>query len=222
MMPCRQARSLFSSYLDGAVSGAQMRSIREHLLACPACSRDYALLEGAQALVASIGRQQPPPELALRLSVALSRQRSSSLIRSLQAFAVRSQNALSAFMVPATAGLLTTVMIFAVLIPFLVPAQLAAANDVPSTLYSPPKLSASPLYGGLGPVDVEAPVVVETYVDANGRVQDYRIISGRDTQSLRTELNRTLIFTVFEPATAFGRPVPGRAVLSFSNVNVRG
>jgi hypothetical protein len=31
-----------------------------------------------------------------------------------------------------------------------------------------------------------------------------------------------LIFTVFHPATAFGRPTSGRAVLSFSKMTVKG
>jgi hypothetical protein len=36
------------------------------------------------------------------------------------------------------------------------------------------------------------------------------------------QLNNMLIFTVFRPATSFGQPVSGRAVLSFSKINVKG
>ena len=39
---------------------------------------------------------------------------------------------------------------------------------------------------------------------------------------LLPKLNHMLIFTVFQPATNFGRPIPGRTVLSFSKINVRG
>jgi hypothetical protein len=31
-----------------------------------------------------------------------------------------------------------------------------------------------------------------------------------------------MIFTTFQPATTFGVPTPGRAVLSFAKINVRG
>jgi hypothetical protein len=31
-----------------------------------------------------------------------------------------------------------------------------------------------------------------------------------------------LIFTVFRPATSYGRPTTGKAVLSFSEINVKG
>ena len=65
--------------------------------------------------------------------------------------------------------------------------------------------------------------MVEAYVDATGRVEDYRIISGpKDSEKILPELNRTLILTTFRPATQFGRPTPGRAVLTFSKINVRG
>ncbi len=75
---------------------------------------------------------------------------------------------------------------------------------------------------GLVPVNTDA-VVVEAYVDANGRVQDYRILSSaQDSQTLLPHIKNMLIFTVFRPATAFGRPTTGRAVLSFSKINVKG
>jgi len=60
-------------------------------------------------------------------------------------------------------------------------------------------------------------------VDAQGRVQDYRILSGQEqNQHLRRQLDQMMIFTTFRPATSFGRPAPGRVVLSFSRIHVRG
>ena len=65
--------------------------------------------------------------------------------------------------------------------------------------------------------------MVEAYIDANGRVQDYRILSApRETDDVRSELENMLIFTTFRPATAFGQPTSGRAVLSFAKINVKG
>ena len=43
-MKCGEARSLFSPYLDGAVSGAQMHALSEHLEICSRCNREYLLL----------------------------------------------------------------------------------------------------------------------------------------------------------------------------------
>ena len=66
-------------------------------------------------------------------------------------------------------------------------------------------------------------VVVEAYVDANGRVEDYRILSQPDdAQAVLPQLKNLLIFTTFRPALSMGRPTAGTAVLSFSKVSVKG
>ena len=36
------------------------------------------------------------------------------------------------------------------------------------------------------------------------------------------QLDRSLIFTVFEPAMSFGQPAPGKVVLTFANIDVKG
>jgi hypothetical protein len=59
-------------------------------------------------------------------------------------------------------------------------------------------------------------------VDASGRVENYRIISGPDDEQIREQLDRALLFTIFVPAQSFGHPVPGKAIMSFSNISVKG
>ena len=61
------------------------------------------------------------------------------------------------------------------------------------------------------------PLIVEAYVGADGRVQDYRVLSGgEDGSEVLSELKNMLIFATFRPATSFGRPTAGRAILAFS------
>ena len=62
----------------------------------------------------------------------------------------------------------------------------------------------------------------DAYVDTSGRVENFRIISGRDDEEVKAQLNRALLFTIFVPAQSFGRPVPGKAIMSFSHINVKG
>jgi hypothetical protein len=89
-------------------------------------------------------------------------------------------------------------------------------------LYTPPVLKFSPFDIDMSAVNADS-IVVETSVDATGRVQNYRILSGpSNMQALLPQLNNMLIFTVFRPATAFGQPTNGKAVLSISRVSVRG
>ena len=220
-MNCTEIRDMFSPYLDGAISGREMHAIEQHLAGCPPCRSEHAALTRTQALVAGLGRKPAPPELALQLRVALSHQASRSLSRRLGALAVRVQNVINAVMVPATAGILSSVFAFGLLVGVFAPGRLQAAQDVPTSLYTPPQLAAAP-FDSLGVAGAES-LVVEIAVDAQGRVQDYRILSGpKNAQSLLPKLNQMLIFTVFQPATNFGQPIPGRTVLTFSKVNVRG
>jgi hypothetical protein len=219
-MTCTEARPLFSLYLDRAVSGTEMHEVSGHLDQCAQCQHQYVLLENTRSLVSSLGRRQPPSDLALKIRVALSNSRSRNSLGWLQRYAPRLENAFRGFMFPATAGVLSAVVFFGVLIVLLVPAQVSANDDVPSTFYTPPRLQLSEYPENQ--LNLDSPVVIETYVDASGRVENYRIISGRDDEEVREQLNRALLFTIFAPAQSFGRPVPGKAIMSFSHINVKG
>jgi hypothetical protein len=60
-MNCTQAKALFSPYLDGAVSGKQMRAVREHLGHCSECGHEYTLLTHSQRLLGMVGRNRRLP-----------------------------------------------------------------------------------------------------------------------------------------------------------------
>jgi hypothetical protein len=219
-MRCPEARPLFSSYLDRAVSGTEMHEISGHLEQCADCQQEYVLLESTRSLVSSLGRRQPPSDLALKIRVAISSTRSRNSLSLFQRCVLRLENTFQGFMVPATAGVLSAVVFFGSLMVLLVPAQVSANDDVPSTFYTPPRLQVSEYPENQ--LSLDSPVVIETYVDTTGRVENFRIISGRDDEEVRAQLNRALLFTIFVPAQSFGRPVPGKAIMSFSHINVKG
>jgi len=69
----------------------------------------------------------------------------------------------------------------------------------------------------------EGSLDIETYVNANCQVGEYRIISAPEgTKDLIQRMNNLLIFTTFSPAMNMGRPTPSRILLSFSHMDVRG
>jgi len=223
-MKCAQVKGLFSPYLDGAVTGKQMAAVGQHLSQCLTCNQEYALLRQSQQLLLSLGRKQAPRDLALKLRVAISQEAAAVRRPVFAGLRTRWENTLNAFLMPATAGAITAVLVFGLLLGFFaLPTRLqASSEDVPLMLYTAPELQGSALPFTADSINAES-VVVEAYVDENGRVQDYRILSDEpQAQALRTQLNKTMIFTVFRPATSLGRPTAGRAVLSFSKVNVHG
>jgi hypothetical protein len=222
-MKCAEAKPMFSPYLDGAVSGTEMHALGLHLQKCSQCHREYALLRQSQELLAKVGRRKAPSDLALKLRVAISREAAAAKRPPFEGVVVRLQNMLNAFMVPATAGMVAAIAIFGFVMGLTLPElQARNTNDVPLMLYTGPELEESFFTTSLSSVNDDS-LVIEAYVDATGRIQDYRILSDSDSsQKLLPEVKRMLIFTTFRPAMSMGRPTPGHAVLSFSKISVRG
>jgi hypothetical protein len=176
-------------------------------------------------LLARVGPRKAPADLALKLRVAISQEAAQSQRRYLDGVRVRMDNALNLFMVPATAGLTAAVVIFVVLMGFLAPLQ-ADNSDVPLMLHTAPQLQQSAFGSTLDSINDDS-LVIEAYVDSQGRVQDYRIISdSKGDDSLLPQVKKNMLifttFTTFRPALSMGRPTTGRAILSFSRVSVKG
>lgn len=223
-MNCGEAKQLFSPYLDGHVSGREMHKLTGHMRGCSSCAREYAALQRTQQLLAGLGSKKAPADLALKLRVAISREAALQRHSRFEGVLVRLENALNAVMVPATAGLVSAVLIFGLLLGFFaLPTQLqASSSDVPLMFYTGPQLEQSVFGTSLGSFGGDS-VVIEAYVDANGRVQDYRVLSEPESaKDVLPELKNLLIFTTFRPALSMGVPTSGRAVISFSKISVKG
>jgi Putative zinc-finger len=221
-MKCTEAKRLFSPYLDGAVTGTQMYWLQEHLSSCDACQKEYQLLRQTQRLLGSVRRPKPPVDLGLKLRLAISHEAARAKQPPFEALRLRLQNALNAFMVPATAGFLSALVLFGVVMAyFVVPLPVEASNDVPLVMVNTAPELEQTVFNSLS-INSDS-LVIEAYVDANGRVQDYRILSDSDeSKELLPQVKQMLIFTTFRPALTMGVPTSGRAVLAFSKVSVRG
>jgi hypothetical protein len=220
-MNCARANSMFSLYLDGAVTGTQMMALTQHLDGCDLCQQKYISLRQTQKILTSMGRRKAPDDLALKLRLAVSREAARSRSPYWQGLAIRVENLIHAFMVPATVGLVSTVLIFGFLMGLALPLR-ADNPDVPLMLNTAPQLQQSAFGTAVDSIKGES-LVIEAYVDSNGRVQDYRVLSNpQETQDLPPQVKNMLIFTTFRPATSMGQPTSGRAVLSFSKISVKG
>jgi hypothetical protein len=225
-MKCAEVKLLLSCYLDGAVTGAEMQAVGSHLEACSACDAEYQQMLQAQKLLVSVGRTPAPAGLASQLHAALAEEMASSQRRrwEWESLRVRWSNVMESVMLPATAGVVSAVLFFGLLIGYIAaPASVQASgtDDVPLALFTPAQLNSSPFLATIGNLD--GSLVVETFVDAHGRVVDYKIISApAGTEKMIPELDNMMIFTTFRPAMDLGRPTASRVVLSFSGINVRG
>jgi len=224
-MKCAEAQRLFSPYLDGAVTGTQMHGLDRHLQECAACQGEYAELRRMQQLLNSVGRRKAPADLGLKLRLAISREAAQARRPPFEGVLVRLENALNAFMVPATAGLASAVVLFTIFMMGILalPSSVQAGSpDVPLMLTTAPELEHAAFNATLGQINEDS-LVIETHVDANGQVVDYKVLSSpKNAPDLLPEVKNMLIFTTFRPAMSMGQPMPGRAVLAFSKIHARG
>ena len=222
MNECIRIRNQFSGYLDCAISGSAMQRIARHMESCSACSAEFADWRHAQALLNSIGPAKAPSDLGLRLRIALSHETAHTGQANLARWKVRWQNTLRPLILQISAGLASTILLVGSvsLLVFASPEPLRAW-DQPLGMASDPQF----LYTSLepGPIgDRDNPVVVEAFINGNGQVYDYKIVSGATNVKTRSQLESALLFSVFDPARTFGQPVRGAVLLSFSGVSVHG
>src|SRR5260370_28307600 len=93
-----------------------MRARTRHVAQCTGCEGEYAAMQRTQQLLASLGPKKAPADLALKLRLAISREAAHTRRPRFEGALVRLENALNAFMVPATAGLLSAGLTFALLL----------------------------------------------------------------------------------------------------------
>jgi hypothetical protein len=222
---CAYSRQQFSAYLDGAVSGGAMQKIAAHLEICSGCAAEFAQWRTTQSLVSSIGRAKAPADLGLRLRVALSQESANTAEEKFARGRIRWENTFAPLVWRVTAGFASTVALLggvALLIGMFASPEPAQARDEPLAGTSSPRyLYRSP---GLaeGITDGRNPVVVQAFVNEEGLVYDYKIISGDSDTKTRAQVENMLLFSVFAPAQVFGQPVRGTVLLSFSGVSVPG
>lgn len=235
---CGSIQSSFSAYLDGAVSGHEMQEIARHLEGskdpttgapippCHECVREFAAWRTAQDALALLRPTKPPAKLSLQLRLAISREHARRNSRLFDRLQIRWDNALRPMLVQVSAGVAATTLLVGsimVLLGAVAPAGSAVlANDEPLSRITPPHY----LYSTVSPTaivcDHNSPIIVEAAVDNSGRVYDYSIVSGPESETVRAQVASQLLGQVFQPASVFGLPVRGRVVVTFSGISVRG
>ncbi len=228
MSNCNAMQSKFSEYLDGRMTGREMQRIAAHLDRCRSCSNEFAALRENQSALGLLGPVPEPADLALRIRVAVSQERARSRKSAFAGLGLVWKNTVGPFLLQAGAGFASAVLLLGtvtVLVGmFTRPEMAQAKGDEPLGDATAPRLLY--LSSGVGSSDARGalpgPVVVEAYINGQGEVYDYRLVSGPTDAATKAQVENMLVLSRFEPARFFGQPVRGLAVLSFSGVSVRG
>ncbi|MHB8656134.1 MAG: anti-sigma factor family protein [Terriglobia bacterium] len=210
-----EIRSHFSDYGDGLCDREILRSIRFHLAHCASCREELELCSTLRADLRALPVQHVPAEVSLRMRVTLSRHFHRNLLGRL---AVYLENAVKPLMLPASAGVLTAIVCFG-LIMGSEAFPVASGPDMPQAVSTPPRVRA------LGPIYLspdEQAVVLMGHVDDVGHVTYYQVLSGQQSPALMHRLDRMMYSSYFKPATMYGKPTDGQVVLSLRRITVRG
>jgi hypothetical protein len=188
---------------------------------------DEALTRGLR----SLPRRTVPAELRDSLRVLASREQHRAAgggIAWVDRVRLFSRNLMRPLALPLAGGVFSTIMLFSVFGP-VYSARNSSGFDIPvpfsprsqATVLSsdrggqrdPTVLKTAPMLA-YGADDV----IVDVMVDGVGRVVDFTIVSGDDSNddALRHSIGAVLLLTEFHPATTLGRPVAGRVRLSLS------
>ena len=219
-----EIREQFSAYLDGALNGRSMGLLVQHLEACSSCAADFAEWQDVQAALVDLGPAVLPQALQSQLrDVLASELEQGRHLSPASRFLAFWRGTLMPTGLRLSAGLAGALLLVSGLTWVVGTAAPVQANDdrlahlnAPTFLYSvtPP----APIATGTRFVAV----LVDAKVNAEGRVYDYRLIAGPDDLATRVRIEANLEASIFKPATVFGTPVRGHAVMTYTSVSVHG
>lgn len=190
-----------------------MLALRKFIRFLTCCAGEWFSISARQVVggndissdeIAGLLRQMPVPAMPADLPAAIHR-RIAQERRQPQPVPLcwRCKSLLEPFAVPASVGLLSALLIFGVFIRiFEIPVH-AGSGDVPLTVRTAPRLRTTALVESDTGIQC---MVVKLLIDQNGRVADYQIVKGKQTPEQLRQLEYILVFTVFDPATVFGKP----------------
>ena len=192
---------------------------------CESCARELAAWRATQEAISSLGPVRAPADLALRLRVAISRERARHNSRLLDRLSLAWENAVRPMLLQVTGGLVGSVALLggtALLLGVAAAPQQVLANDEPLGALTAPHYLYSTASPGAIVTGHDSTIIVEASVDSRGRVYDYTIVSGPQDDAVRTQVANQLLGSVYQPASAFGVPVRGRVVVTFAGISVHG
>jgi hypothetical protein len=218
-MSCQNVQERISLLLDRKLAAAERENVLAHIESCRECGALLESLEEQRAMLRSMAQPVIPPALTAKLRVIASHERERQLAR--VSFSARLDpwrsrihlafdNLMRPLALPFAGGLLSTLLIFAALVP-----TLSFSHDITGEeFYTVPvgSMVTNP-YGQVADPDDDFPriqstsepigdymIVVDLFIDNTGKVVDWRVVRGELTDDMKS----IIMLSRFQPATAFG------------------
>ncbi len=177
-LTCFKTRRQSTAYLDGRLREREHSRIAAHLAECDSCAAHIYQLKSLRFGLQRLPTPLAPANLSTRLRVIASREK--QLITQSQGsrfrflwdkWKFRVDELMRPLTIPATGGLLSSVLLFSTLALTITTTKRAVTYDVP-VLYT------EQMGANLVPISVNADVVLNISVDGRGRIRDYVVHDG--------------------------------------------
>ncbi|HWC98684.1 MAG TPA: hypothetical protein VG456_18115 [Candidatus Sulfopaludibacter sp.] len=216
-------QELVSSLLDQKTSAGERQNALAHIESCRGCSAHYESMVQMRASLRGMASPAMPVKLRAELRDLAAHERIRRIAR--VSFPARLQNWVSVFQIrcdnlmrpvalPFAGGVLSAILLFGMWIPTITATPRTFATDVSAPIFTDPSLNLN----RSNPVPHGGNVVVQLIIDERGKVADYMVIQGQDSEELRN----FILFSNWNPGTFFGKPTWGTALWSREEIQVKG
>ena len=177
-MKCFSIRRQSTAYVDGRLREREHSRIAGHLRECDSCATYFYQVRSLRSGLGRLPQAQPPASLTTKLRILASREK--QLIRETQGsrlrfawnkWKFRLDEMMRPLTIPATGGLLSSILLFSTL-------ALTVTTTKSAVTYDVPVLYAEQMGANLVPISVKADVVLNISLDGKGHIQDYVVHDG--------------------------------------------
>lgn len=225
-LSCESVRSALWDHAAGRLAEAESQKIADHLRKCRACERHRTDVCSIETGLKHLPVFRPPSIVSVRVKVAASRDRSTRLrhldfaarwkeLRERAALAFN--NLLKPIAVPATGGILASMLCFGMIVNNL-HLDPDYGTDMPIGLYR------AAIIDDLSPFCFTGKdVLVQLTIDQDGNVTDVeKFPNGKTSPDEMREIGNLVLYSTFKPAWASGQPVSSKILLLIQHSTIRG
>jgi hypothetical protein len=226
-MSCENMHERIAAILDNESLEVEIDEARAHMKTCGPCSAHLESAERQRRVMRSMNRLAVPADLTARLRVIASHEHSRQMRRRNVAAFLKDRwssiklvfdNLMRPVALPAAGGSLSSLVLFAALVPVLSFPHNFPDSDLstlpdgmmviegPAGPYMASSVIGTPRIQQLSTDNPADANVVELTIDQRGRVTDYSVARGR----LTPDLESIIMFSKFTPATVLGSPATGK------------
>ncbi len=171
-MTCWNAKRRREEFVDGRLRGNETSRIAAHLAECQSCSLEFEQTRAVRVTLRRLPNPKAPASLRMALRVKASQERSaveqhqgSRLMRLWESWLFRMDELMRPITIPATGGLLSSIILFGALTFTIGTATRRADYEVP--------LYGDAMNANLVPMQLRSSVTLTLSLDGTGHITDY-------------------------------------------------